>query len=320
MRIWDLKSKQHIDTFDEHDDKVRSIAFSPDGRHLASGASDNSIHLLEFQDGSFKFAKSLYGHTDGVWGIAFNPANPNLLASASWDGTVRLWEVETEGVKVLAGHRGPVLCVAISPDGKLIASGASDKTIRLWETETGDALDILDVHKDDVTDVAFSPDGRILASGSLDETIRFRDLQYLDSYEFNAATILDSLFAAAEEDSSRTSTRLLDLKYLTALSGSREMSERSLFDLLTDKAVYIMPSRRLTASDSSAFKRLYERYLYLLPFRKENLDLVEAPRKFYLQPINGFEFPAIGEYQHFQQPRSPRVGPIEWVLSDRQNP
>ena len=115
---------------------------------------------------------TLEGHTDNVWSVAFSP-DGQMLASGSWDQTVRVWDVETEQLlHALTGHTHHVTSVAFSPDGQTLASGSWDGTIRLWNPHTAKSKRTLTEHRDGVTSVAFSPDGRILASGGADQTIR----------------------------------------------------------------------------------------------------------------------------------------------------
>ena len=114
---------------------------------------------------------TLEGHTDNVWSVAFNP-DGRLLASGSWDQTVRLWEIETEQLlHTLTGHTGEVNSVAFSLDGDTLVSGSWDGTIRLWNPRTGAVKRTLTDHSGGVSSVAFSPDGKMLASGSADQTI-----------------------------------------------------------------------------------------------------------------------------------------------------
>jgi WD40 repeat protein len=159
-----------ITTLTGHTDLVRSVAFSPDGRLLASGSDDKTIKLWEVATGSL--VRTLSGHTSIVFSVAFSP-DGRLLASGSADWTVKLWEVASGSlVRTLSGHPGSVNSVAFSPDGRLLASGSSGTTIKLWEVATGSLVRTLSGHTDLVRSVAFSPDGRLLASGSFDDTIK----------------------------------------------------------------------------------------------------------------------------------------------------
>jgi WD40 repeat protein len=112
---------------------VWSVAFSPDGRLLASGSEDHTIKLWEVASGSL--VRTLSGHTDHVFSVAFSPDGRLLASGAAWpDNTIKLWEVATGSfVRTLTGHTNSVYSVAFSPDGRLLASGSEDKTIRLWD-------------------------------------------------------------------------------------------------------------------------------------------------------------------------------------------
>ena len=115
---------------------------------------------------------TLEGHTDNVWSVAFRP-NGKMLASGSWDQTVRLWNVNTGHLlHTLRGHTDTVMSVAFSPDGNTLASGSWDGTIRLWNPRNGKLKRTLREHTNGISSVAFSPDGLTLASGSADTTIR----------------------------------------------------------------------------------------------------------------------------------------------------
>ena len=152
---------------------VTAVAFSPDGRLLASASWDNTLRLWDAATGAA--VRTLEGHQDSVYAVAFSP-DGRLLASASWDNTVRLWDPATgAAVRTLEGHQERVSAVAFSPDGRLLASAAWDYTVRLWDPATGAAVRTLEGHQNSVNAVAFSPDGRLLASASTDNTVRLWD-------------------------------------------------------------------------------------------------------------------------------------------------
>jgi tRNA A-37 threonylcarbamoyl transferase component Bud32 len=122
---------------------------------------------------------TLTGHTDEVTGVAWSP-DSKRLASASTDGTVKVWDAETgqQGL-TLRGHTGPVAAVAWSPDGKRLASASADGTVKVWkvfwDARTGQEVLTFRGHTDWVCGVAWSPDGSRLASASADRTVKVWD-------------------------------------------------------------------------------------------------------------------------------------------------
>jgi tetratricopeptide (TPR) repeat protein/uncharacterized protein YjiK len=165
--IYDLFFKQYeIDGRDY----VRSVAFSPDGRMVASGFLYEGIKVWEVD--SARKVRSFKGHTSSVNSLAFSPNNA-WLASASRDRTLKLWDVEGgRELRTIRGHDSEVRGVAFSPDGEWVASASRDLTVRLWRVLTGREVQSFIGHNHCVSSVAFSPDGEWIASGSLDKTVR----------------------------------------------------------------------------------------------------------------------------------------------------
>ncbi len=160
-------------TLTGHSETVFSVAYSPDGRYLASGSKDKTIKIWEVATG--KGLRTLTGHSGVVLSVAYSP-DGRYLASGSQDKTIKIWEVATGKVRTLTGHYMTFWSVAYSPDGRYLASGSSDKTIKIWEVATGKELRTLTGHSMTVWSVAYSPDGRYLASGSWDKTIKVWDV------------------------------------------------------------------------------------------------------------------------------------------------
>jgi len=170
IKLWHPETGKLLHRLDGHGDKVASIAFSPDGKIIASGSFDKTIKFWDPNQG--KLLYTIEGHKSAVYTIAFNPDGKRLV-SGSRDKTVKIWNPETgELLENLTGHEEAVHSVAFSYDGEIVASGSSDKTVKLWDRDTGKLLETLSEHSKAVVSVAFHPKKQILASGSLDQSIK----------------------------------------------------------------------------------------------------------------------------------------------------
>ena len=170
IKLWETITEKELLTLKGHSGGVESVAFSPDGKRLASGSLDKTIKLWDTVTG--KELLTLKGHSYRVKSVAFSP-DGRRLASAS--RTIKLWDTVTgKELLTLKRHSATALSVAFSPDGKRLASAS--RTIKLWDTITGEELITLKRHAVcPVYSVAFSPDGKRLASGNWDRTIRLWD-------------------------------------------------------------------------------------------------------------------------------------------------
>ncbi len=163
-------------TLSGHHFEVYSVAFSPDGKTLASGdayldADLKPGEIMLWDVGTGKLLRSLKGHTGGVWSVAFSP-DGTTLASGSADKSLMLWDVTTGQAKAtLKGHTEWVRSVGFTPDGKTVASGSNDQTIKLWDLATGRERMTLKGHTAIVTCLAIWPDGKTLASNGFDNTV-----------------------------------------------------------------------------------------------------------------------------------------------------
>ena len=184
-----------------HSDSVWQVAFSPDGRRLATSSSDGTVAVWDVATGSRLY--SLTGHTTDVQGLSFSP-DGEILLSGSWDGDVGVWltalselaaetalpapvnavDYSPHGTSVaaalddgslvivgtdgairasIAAHDRPARAVAYSPDGHIVASGGDDGRVRIWDSSQGTLLAEAPAVPDSITALEFTSDGQVLA-------------------------------------------------------------------------------------------------------------------------------------------------------------
>jgi WD40 repeat protein len=157
-----------------HTDAVRNLAWSPDGRRIATASHDGTARIWDAASGATVMVLS--GHADRVQAVAWSP-DAVRLATASRDQTVRIWDAPTgKTVAELTEPTDHVRCVDWSPDGRWLAAGCRDQIVRIWDADTFELTAACVGHAGHVRDVAFCPDGTRLATGSHDWTVRIWDL------------------------------------------------------------------------------------------------------------------------------------------------
>ncbi|KAF3934760.1 hypothetical protein ABW20_dc0108007 [Dactylellina cionopaga] len=171
-----------MQTLEGHNEGVASVAFSPDGKRLASGSPDGSIKIWDPISGDLLLTIDFNPQLTSarylpLGSLNFSP-NSKQLASASLDDTIRLWDpVSGDLVMSLKDPDGELHDLAFSPDGKrLVSASLSDTCVKLWDLGSSNPLQILGCHDRSVTSVAFSPDGKWLASGSYGNAVKIWDL------------------------------------------------------------------------------------------------------------------------------------------------
>ncbi len=169
VQVVDPAAEGNVFTYRGHTTNVSAVAWSPDGRRIASGAWDNTVKVWEPTPESNTMTYD--GHVSFVNTVAWSP-DGKRIASGAWDDTVQVWDSTTGSMYVTyRGHSSVVRSVAWSPDGKFIAS-SDDLTAQVWNASTGEHIFTYSGHTTFVSAVAWSPDGKRIASASDDQTVQ----------------------------------------------------------------------------------------------------------------------------------------------------
>lgn len=165
IMVWDAGTGKHLRDFKGKPGSVVFLAYSSDGKSVASSGKDKIIRLWDADAGSER--GRLAGHEKDITSLAFADGS-KLLVSGSMDETIRVWDAASrKEVHRFADKDGGVKALAVSPDGRLLACGNADCTIGLWEIGKGQELRHWKADASAITSVAFAPDGKTLVSGSM---------------------------------------------------------------------------------------------------------------------------------------------------------
>ncbi len=148
---------------------ILAVAFTPDGKTLATGGRDKNVKVWEVKSG--QLLKTLQGHTDWVFAVGISPEG-NTLVSGSRDFTARVWDLATgKCLREYKGHREGVRAILITADGKRVVTGSDDGTIQIWDINSGTTINKFSVPGGYVLSLAFTPhEARVIAgnqSGSI---------------------------------------------------------------------------------------------------------------------------------------------------------
>jgi WD40 repeat protein len=198
VRLWNARQAQLIRELRGHDEAISALAFSHDGKVLASAGEDKIIRLWDVETG--ELSGTLVGHTDRIPALAWTPDDTRLL-SAGWDTTVRVWDVSRcEPIILLNSHAAQVHALAVSGDGRWVGCADSANVVHIWDTARWKTLAVLRHHGGPIGALAISPDGRRLASGGAERCIHFWETNQAEAPEEPAEPLLARTLLAVSGD------------------------------------------------------------------------------------------------------------------------
>ncbi|HKS40040.1 MAG TPA: protein kinase [Blastocatellia bacterium] len=186
INLLDVATEKVTATFDGHISAIHSVAFSPDGRLLATGSIDRTTKIWDISSGGL--IANIKGHEGEIFSVAFSP-DGKTLATGSNDFTARLWDIATVSGFAIIKDKGRICSLAFSPDGKTIVSSLFSSLINnLWDVGSGKQLGKIEEPRISQS-VAFSRDGKRLAIGYIDGTLKLLDATtYQEATSFKAHT------------------------------------------------------------------------------------------------------------------------------------
>ena len=163
IRLIDFRTGEVKALLKGHDNVILALAFSPDGRKLISGSSDDTANIWDLR--TAEILHELKGHTDDIYAVALSPDGKRAVTGSD-DHTLKLWNVSTGSrISTMSGHTDKVKSAAFTPDGRYILSGSWDRTIRLWDGRSGGFVKVLAKQNARVSGLSISPDETKVVTG-----------------------------------------------------------------------------------------------------------------------------------------------------------
>lgn len=174
IKIWNMEDGSLLHTLSGHHRNIHYIAFSQNGKYMASASSDKTIMLWDAH--TYKLLRILAGHMDEINHLAFSN-DCNYIASASNDKTIKVWNAKTGKCEmILSGHNDGVKVVSFSPNNKLLASASDGNTIKIWDVESQQPIQSFKSHKGKMMYVSFLSDNLMISASQEDGLIRVWDV------------------------------------------------------------------------------------------------------------------------------------------------
>jgi WD40 repeat protein len=187
VMVWDVATGKMLRTLNAHTGRVTALAVHPNGKFLATGGNDRVIKVWDYEPG--KQIATIGGHTGAINALAFAPSKPEILASASADGTAKLWKWQAKDAKdqdqaTFLGHKRSVTGLVFHPNGQWLITSSLDETIKVWDVASQRIVQELNLVDGPVAGIGLESDGRrIVAAYAKDQARTWK----LDKSAFLAA-------------------------------------------------------------------------------------------------------------------------------------